>query len=55
MCVCFGRLCQGGKKPVLKVAGADGSKPFKLMHDDTVLKKYGPKLAIGRVAPRAKL
>ena len=40
---------------MLKVAGTDASKQFKLLHDETVMQKHGAKLLIGRVAVPAKL
>jgi len=39
----------GGSKVVLKVAGKDATKDFKALHNDSVLKQYGPKLYIGDV------
>jgi len=41
----------GGNKVILKFAGKDASKDFKLLHNvKEVLNKYGPKLYIGKLS-----
>ncbi|KAL2444367.1 hypothetical protein ABEF95_016437 [Exophiala dermatitidis] len=45
----------GGAKILKRVAGKDASKQFWKYHNDSVLKKYSPKLKIGEVAEKAKL
>ncbi|EXJ88708.1 cytochrome b5 [Capronia coronata CBS 617.96] len=45
----------GGAKILKRVAGKDASKQFWKYHNESVLKKYGPKLKIGEVAEKAKL
>jgi cytochrome b involved in lipid metabolism len=37
----------GGKKVLLKVAGTDASKQFDNFHNESVLKKFGPKYYVG--------
>lgn len=37
----------GGKEAIMLYAGQDCSEPFDLMHQESVLKRYGPKMAIG--------
>jgi flavocytochrome c len=38
----------GGKDSILLYAGQDATEQFDLMHQDSVLKKYGPDLCIGK-------
>ncbi|KAL4925896.1 cytochrome b5-like heme/steroid binding domain-containing protein [Aspergillus undulatus] len=45
----------GGAKILKRVAGKDASKQFWKYHNDSVLKKYSPKLKIGDVKDAAKL
>ncbi|EXJ77882.1 cytochrome b5 [Capronia epimyces CBS 606.96] len=45
----------GGAKILKRVAGKDASKQFWKYHNESVLKKYAPKLKIGEVAEKAKL
>eukprot|EP01114_Cavostelium_apophysatum_P015943 TRINITY_DN444_c0_g3_i2.p1 TRINITY_DN444_c0_g3~~TRINITY_DN444_c0_g3_i2.p1 ORF type:complete len:545 (+),score=115.48 TRINITY_DN444_c0_g3_i2:132-1766(+) len=37
----------GGKKVIMKYAGKDGSKEFNLLHNESVMKQYGPQLYVG--------
>ncbi|KAJ5438365.1 cytochrome b5 [Penicillium daleae] len=45
----------GGAKILKRVAGKDASKQFWKYHNESVLKKYSPKLKIGDVKDAAKL
>ncbi|KAJ5207213.1 Cytochrome b5 [Penicillium cf. griseofulvum] len=45
----------GGAKILKRVAGKDASKQFWKYHNESVLKKYSPKLKIGEVKDTAKL
>ncbi|KIW20918.1 hypothetical protein PV08_01497 [Exophiala spinifera] len=45
----------GGAKILKRVAGKDASKQFWKYHNESVLKKYAPKLKIGEVGEKAKL
>ncbi|KAF2742679.1 cytochrome b5-like heme binding domain-containing protein [Sporormia fimetaria CBS 119925] len=45
----------GGAKILKRVGGKDASKQFWKYHNESVLKKYGPKLKIGTVKEDAKL
>ncbi|KAJ5988328.1 cytochrome b5-like heme binding domain-containing protein [Penicillium waksmanii] len=45
----------GGAKILKRVAGKDASKQFWKYHNESVLKKYAPKLKIGEVKDAAKL
>jgi cytochrome b involved in lipid metabolism len=45
----------GGAKILKRVAGKDATKQFWKYHNDSVLKKYGPKLQVGTVKEGAKL
>ncbi|KAJ5946780.1 hypothetical protein N7454_003619 [Penicillium verhagenii] len=45
----------GGAKILKRVAGKDASKQFWKYHNESVLKKYSPKLKIGEVKEAAKL
>jgi cytochrome b involved in lipid metabolism len=45
----------GGAKILKRVAGKDATKQFWKYHNESVLKKYAPKLKIGTVAEKAKL
>ncbi|KAJ6180277.1 hypothetical protein N7519_010738 [Penicillium mononematosum] len=45
----------GGAKILKRVAGKDASKQFWKYHNESVLKKYTPKLKIGEVKDAAKL
>jgi hypothetical protein len=45
----------GGAKILKRVAGKDASKQFWKYHNESVLKKYSPKLKIGTVKETAKL
>ncbi|RMZ89020.1 hypothetical protein DV736_g3756, partial [Chaetothyriales sp. CBS 134916] len=45
----------GGSKILKRVAGKDASKQFWKYHNETVLKKYSPKLKVGTVEEKAKL
>ncbi|KAJ5621223.1 hypothetical protein N7540_009612 [Penicillium herquei] len=45
----------GGAKILKRVAGKDASKQFWKYHNESVLKKYSPKLKIGDVKEAAKL
>ncbi|EKV10721.1 Cytochrome b5, putative [Penicillium digitatum] len=45
----------GGAKILKRVAGKDASKQFWKYHNETVMKKYSPKLKIGEVREAAKL
>lgn len=42
----------GGKDSILLYAGQDATEQFELMHQETVLKKYGPALVIGKLVPK---
>jgi len=39
----------GGKDSILQFAGKDGTETFDLIHQDTVLKRYGPEMRIGKL------
>ncbi|PYH95375.1 cytochrome b5-like heme binding domain-containing protein [Aspergillus ellipticus CBS 707.79] len=45
----------GGAKILKRVAGKDASKQFWKYHNESVLKKYTPKLKIGEVKEATKL
>lgn len=45
----------GGAKILKRVAGKDATKQFWKYHNESVLKKYGPKLQVGTVKESAKL
>ncbi|KAF2802009.1 cytochrome b5 [Mytilinidion resinicola] len=45
----------GGAKILKRVGGKDASKQFWKYHNESVLKKYAPKLKIGTVKEGAKL
>ncbi|KNG50662.1 cytochrome b5 [Stemphylium lycopersici] len=45
----------GGAKILKRVGGKDASKQFWKYHNESVLKKYAPKLKIGSVKEEAKL
>ncbi|TGZ81472.1 cytochrome b5 [Ascodesmis nigricans] len=45
----------GGAKILKRVSGKDASKQFWKYHNEGVLKKYKPQLAIGTVKAEAKL
>ncbi|KAJ9643255.1 hypothetical protein H2204_002151 [Knufia peltigerae] len=45
----------GGAKILKRVAGKDASKQFWKYHNESVLKKYAPKLKIGQIGEKAKL
>ncbi|KAF2656030.1 cytochrome b5 [Lophiostoma macrostomum CBS 122681] len=45
----------GGAKILKRVGGKDASKQFWKYHNESVLKKYGPKLKVGEVKEEAKL
>ncbi|KAJ5286948.1 hypothetical protein N7478_002634 [Penicillium angulare] len=45
----------GGAKILKRVAGKDASKQFWKYHNESVLKKYSPKLKIGDVKEAPKL
>ncbi|CDM26944.1 hypothetical protein DTO013E5_4148 [Penicillium roqueforti] len=45
----------GGAKILKRVAGKDASKQFWKYHNESVLKKYSPKLKVGEVKDAAKL
>lgn len=45
----------GGAKILKRVAGKDATKQFWKYHNESVLKKYSPKLHIGTVGEKAKL
>ncbi|KAJ4383451.1 hypothetical protein N0V86_001500 [Didymella sp. IMI 355093] len=45
----------GGAKILKRVGGKDASKQFWKYHNESVLKKYGPKLKVGTVKEEAKL
>ncbi|KAF2857950.1 cytochrome b5 [Piedraia hortae CBS 480.64] len=45
----------GGAKILKRVGGKDASKQFWKYHNESVLKKYGPKFKIGTVKTDAKL
>jgi acyl-CoA oxidase len=40
----------GGKDTILEYAGKDGTEQFDLIHQDTVIKRYGPAMCIGKIA-----
>ena len=42
----------GGKESILLYAGQDATEQFELMHQDSVLKKFGPPMNIGRLAAK---
>jgi flavocytochrome c len=42
----------GGKESILIYAGADATEQFELIHQDVVLKKYGPSMCIGKLAEK---
>ncbi|MCP3686357.1 MAG: FAD-binding protein [bacterium] len=39
----------GGKDSIMLFAGQDGSEQFDLIHQDTVLKRYGPEMKLGKL------
>jgi len=45
----------GGAKILKRVAGKDATKQFWKYHNESVLKKYSPKLKIGSVGEKARL
>ncbi|KAF2196035.1 cytochrome b5 [Delitschia confertaspora ATCC 74209] len=45
----------GGAKILKRVGGKDASKQFWKYHNESVLKKYGPKLKVGELKEEAKL
>ena len=45
----------GGAKILKRVAGIDATKQFWKYHNESVLKKYSPKLKIGSLGEKAKL
>ncbi|CZS92929.1 hypothetical protein WAI453_000729 [Rhynchosporium graminicola] len=45
----------GGSKILKRVAGKDATKQFWKYHNESVLKKYAPKLQVGTVGEKAKL
>ncbi|KAH6674425.1 cytochrome b5-like heme/steroid binding domain-containing protein [Tricladium varicosporioides] len=45
----------GGSKILKRVAGKDATKQFWKYHNESVLKKYSPKLKVGTVGEKAKL
>jgi len=45
----------GGAKILKRVCGKDASKQFWKYHNESVLKKYAPKLKIGTIGEKAKL
>jgi cytochrome b involved in lipid metabolism len=45
----------GGAKILKRVAGKDATKQFWKYHNESVLKKYSPKLKVGTVQETAKL
>ena len=45
----------GGAKILKRVAGKDATKQFWKYHNEGVLKKYSPKLKVGKVKEEAKL
>jgi len=45
----FAKLHPGGKAVLLRAAGKDATKDFKMVHHDTVLSRY-PQLRVGRLA-----
>ncbi|KIW22701.1 uncharacterized protein PV07_10970 [Cladophialophora immunda] len=45
----------GGAKILKRVGGKDATKQFWKYHNESVLKKYGPKLKIGSIGEKAKL
>jgi len=45
----------GGAKILKRVAGKDATKQFWKYHNESVLKKYSPKLKVGTVGEKAKL
>ncbi|KAF1809030.1 cytochrome b5 [Eremomyces bilateralis CBS 781.70] len=45
----------GGAKILKRMGGKDASKQFWKYHNESVLKKYGPKLLVGTVKEDAKL
>jgi len=40
----------GGAKAILLYAGREATEEFGLVHDDSIWKKWGPKLSIGTVS-----
>ncbi|OAL51966.1 cytochrome b5 [Pyrenochaeta sp. DS3sAY3a] len=45
----------GGAKILKRMGGKDASKQFWKYHNESVLKKYAPKLKIGSIKEEAKL
>ncbi|ORY07533.1 cytochrome b5-like heme/steroid binding domain-containing protein [Clohesyomyces aquaticus] len=45
----------GGAKILKRVGGKDASKQFWKYHNESVLKKYAPKLKVGTLKEEAKL
>ncbi|MCJ1443289.1 MAG: hypothetical protein MMC23_003787 [Stictis urceolatum] len=45
----------GGSKILKRVGGKDASKQFWKYHNESVMKKYTPKLKIGTLEEKAKL
>jgi cytochrome b involved in lipid metabolism len=45
----------GGSKILKRVAGKDATKQFWKYHNESVLKKYAPKLKVGTLGEKAKL
>lgn len=44
----------GGKKILQRFAGKDASKPFWKYHNESILKKYSPKLLVGSLDSKPK-
>ena len=43
-------LHPGGKRWLFKNAGGDATEEFKLFHNESVLRKFGPKMRVGALA-----
>ena len=46
----FARLHPGGAHVLRQSAGKDATAAFELFHNSSILRKFGPKLAVGRLA-----
>jgi len=45
----------GGARAILMYAGKDATEPFKMLHDEAIIQKYGADLRIGTVSQGSKL